>query len=96
MSERTIQGSEALSGEALDFLGVFHEWDRKRRFAVAERVAIVIRTDFEGEAMTVHEDVDCFVFPILDVDDRAGKQVPGVLHTVELIGGLGHGGRSRC
>lgn len=54
-------GSEGLSGQILILLGVFHERDHERFLAVAEHIAIVVRTDLEGEAVPVHIDMDDFL-----------------------------------
>ena len=63
-------GSEGVSGEILEFVGVFHQRDRERRPPVGEDVFLVIARDLEREAMSVNIDVDQLVVSVGDFDRR--------------------------
>lgn len=71
-------------------------WDSETRHAVIKDISIVVTTDLECIAMSVHIDVDDFIFGVAYVDMSAWKQAHRMLHKVVVIRRLIHDGHSRC
>lgn len=87
-------GSEGLSGQSLERLGIFHQRNRERLPPVGKDIRLVLAGYLEGVAVSINVQVNKLIVRVGDLDLRAGEEPFGVVEKVIAVG-IGHDGRPR-